>query len=192
MWSIVAYLIIHSPNAPRQRVMLGEKAVIGRSFGSDVWFDDPRLSRRHAIIEREGECWVLVDQKSTNGTYVNSKPIDRHLLVEGDSIEIGKTRIEFMHGRFMESRPTDPIDAAIQAPGNAPITPADGTVAGDSIHRRQLPIPQPYLVHTGFRDMPSVPLPFTRPPAKPIVPDIDQAPAAERWMVSIMHKLRGE
>lgn len=190
---MVAYLILHIPDQPRQRMMLRHKAVVGRAFGTDIWFEDPKLSRSHCTIEPDGEAWVVVDQESTNGTLVNGKRIKRCTLEEGDVIEAGNLRLEFSEGNIVEERPADPIDAASWGMGRIATNPvtSSSTVVGESIVRRPLPTPQPYLIHTGIRDMPSVPLPFTRPPAKPIVPDLEKAPSAAKWMVSIAHKLRG-
>src|SRR5262245_48114116 len=105
-------------------MMLRGRTIVGRSFGSDVWFEDPRLSRKHCLIEQEEYRWVVIDQGSTNGTYVNSKLVERHVLREGDTIEIGRVRIEYVEGEFVENRPADPIDAATLAPGSAPISHA--------------------------------------------------------------------
>lgn len=177
--------------------MLRTRLVIGRTFGSELWIDDPRLSRKHCVIERVENEWVVGDLQSTNGTYVNSKLIDRKVLTEGDSIEIGRVRIEYREGSFVEYRPSDPIEAASAGMGRIPLEPTDpstATVVGEPIFRRPLPLPQPDVVFPQPLEMPAVPLPFTRPPAKPIPhgqPPITPS-RSHRWVGGMISHLWGD
>ena len=68
---------------------------IGRLPGNTVIIDHPAVSGRHARVYREVNDYVLEDLKSTNGTFVNDKPIERHLLLEGDLILIGTHTLSF-------------------------------------------------------------------------------------------------
>lgn len=65
----------------------------GRGETADVRVDDPLVSRRHARVERTGGVAYLEDLASTNGTYVNGRPIRRHLLADGDRIGLGSNAI---------------------------------------------------------------------------------------------------
>jgi pSer/pThr/pTyr-binding forkhead associated (FHA) protein len=49
------------------------------------------VSRRHAVLKREGANYVLEDAGSTSGTFVNDQRIQRHVLASGDVIRLGKT-----------------------------------------------------------------------------------------------------
>lgn len=72
---------------------------IGRLPDNNIVIDNPAVSGRHARVYREGTHYVLEDLKSTNGTFVNDKPIARHTLLEGDAIVIGKHTLSFtQHG----------------------------------------------------------------------------------------------
>jgi pSer/pThr/pTyr-binding forkhead associated (FHA) protein len=72
---------------------------IGRLPDNDLVIDNPAVSGRHARVYREGDHYVLEDLKSTNGTFVNNKPIARHTLLEGDSVLVGKHTLVFtQHG----------------------------------------------------------------------------------------------
>jgi len=72
----------------------GEGAVtIGREAGNVVRLDDNEVSRRHAEIRRVGDRFVVGDLKSSNGTYVNSRKVDREELSVGDRIQVGRTVI---------------------------------------------------------------------------------------------------
>ena len=48
----------------------GERVVIGRGAGSDVPLPDPSVSVRHATIRATGTEYAIVDEGSTNGTWV--------------------------------------------------------------------------------------------------------------------------
>ena len=73
---------------------------IGRdAVNSIVIQDDPLVSRQHAIIEKEGAGYYIMDRNSTNGTYVNNNPLKkdaRHELKPGDVITVGKTKLQIL------------------------------------------------------------------------------------------------
>ena len=50
---------------------------IGRKGENDLSIDDPTVSSRHAKIVRIQSVYFLEDLKSTNGTAVNGKAVDR-------------------------------------------------------------------------------------------------------------------
>lgn len=63
--------------------------VLGRSKQSaDFRLADPNVSREHAVIERAGDTWYVVDRGSTNGVYVNGERVTRQALANGDVITI--------------------------------------------------------------------------------------------------------
>jgi two-component system, NtrC family, sensor kinase len=64
---------------------------IGRDSGNFVQLDDNEVSRRHAEIRRIGETFVVGDLKSSNGTWLNSRKIERAELSSGDQIQVGRT-----------------------------------------------------------------------------------------------------
>jgi pSer/pThr/pTyr-binding forkhead associated (FHA) protein len=68
---------------------------IGRLPDNLIVIENPAVSGRHARVYREGNHYVLEDLKSTNGTFVNDKPIARHTLLEGDVILVGKHTLSF-------------------------------------------------------------------------------------------------
>jgi pSer/pThr/pTyr-binding forkhead associated (FHA) protein len=68
---------------------------IGRLPDNVMIIDHPAVSGRHARVYKEGSHYVLEDLKSTNGTFVNDRPIARHALEEGDVILIAKHRVLF-------------------------------------------------------------------------------------------------
>jgi hypothetical protein len=69
---------------------------IGRSLAADIRFDDPTVSRRHAMLHRaEGVARVL-DDRSLNGVFVNGDRIDMRTLSDGDELTIGRFRLYFL------------------------------------------------------------------------------------------------
>lgn len=63
--------------------------VLGRSKQTaDFRLADPNVSREHAVIERAGGTWYLVDRGSTNGVYLNGERVARQAIANGDVIVI--------------------------------------------------------------------------------------------------------
>lgn len=58
--------------------------------GVEVW-GDPSISRDHARIDRLSGEWVLFDELSTNGTYVDGVRVHSCILRDGDRVRIGHT-----------------------------------------------------------------------------------------------------
>lgn len=69
---------------------------IGRGDDSSIPMFDPGLSRRHFAVQADNGGYVIVDAKSTNGTYVNSERISGTIpLHHGDIIAAGSSLFEF-------------------------------------------------------------------------------------------------
>lgn len=67
------------------------RMVIGRKK-ADLILDDPKVSENHAVVAFETDQFVIVDIKSTNGTFVNGEKIrSETILKENDLIKIGET-----------------------------------------------------------------------------------------------------
>lgn len=66
---------------------------LGRAADSTLLLDDDYASARHAqLVQTDENTWVISDLGSTNGTYVNGKPIsDPTKVTVGDVVRIGKT-----------------------------------------------------------------------------------------------------
>lgn len=101
---------------PRLLVSAGEKAVegseaalsqqrsyelttpvtmLGRGTDCDLRLVDPGVSRHHAEVRVEGNDVVLLDLGSTNGSFVNGRPVRRVLLQDGARITFGNTTLVF-------------------------------------------------------------------------------------------------
>lgn len=73
-----------------------ERISIGRTPDAGVFLDDVTVSRNHALLVRRREGLYIDDLGSLNGTYVNRKRIESHLLEDGDEIQIGKFRLSYL------------------------------------------------------------------------------------------------
>lgn len=73
-----------------------ERTAVGRRPYNDVVIDNLAVSGEHAVVQMTGAEVFLEDLNSTNGTYVNGKAIKRQQLHHGDTIEVGKYKIQFV------------------------------------------------------------------------------------------------
>ena len=82
----------------RQMIPLEKKITrLGRQLDNDVVFHEEAVSRFHAEIRYEEKKYVLYDNRSTSGTYVNSKRIERCVLNSGDLISISFIQVMFVN-----------------------------------------------------------------------------------------------
>ncbi|MGO9822515.1 MAG: FHA domain-containing protein [Solirubrobacteraceae bacterium] len=69
---------------------------IGRSLAADIRFDDPTVSRRHALVVRQPDGLRVLDDRSLNGVFVNGERVEWSTLADGDEIVIGRHHLHFM------------------------------------------------------------------------------------------------
>lgn len=89
--------LVYSEAGQNRRVDCKDVMIIGREDGSDIVLHDTRVSRRHAMLYRMQEgSYYLVDEGSSNGSYVNAVRITLPTrLKDGDQISIGSMNIQF-------------------------------------------------------------------------------------------------
>jgi adenylate cyclase len=68
---------------------------IGRAADNDIVLNDFSVSRRHALLKKEDEGWVLYDNQSTNGVKVNDRAVPRAVVADGDQAVIGTFVLRF-------------------------------------------------------------------------------------------------
>jgi pSer/pThr/pTyr-binding forkhead associated (FHA) protein len=85
-------------DAGRIRVVALEKewTRVGRSLAADIRFDDPTVSRRHALIVRQPDGVRVLDDRSLNGVFVNGERVEWRALHDGDEIVVGRYRLHFL------------------------------------------------------------------------------------------------
>ena len=89
-------LIARGANKGSRFLITAEGATIGRSASSSIFLDDVTVSRTHATISKQGNSFVLKDEGSLNGTYINNISVTEHALVSGDEFQIGKFHLLFV------------------------------------------------------------------------------------------------
>ena len=72
------------------------RMLIGRSEHNDIPISSRFISRHHALLVRHGSTTFLMDLNSTNGTFVNSKRVSNHVLIDNDVMTLGNHRIKFV------------------------------------------------------------------------------------------------
>ncbi|MFV0444615.1 MAG: ATP-binding protein [Planctomycetaceae bacterium] len=84
---------------------------IGRGLNSDVRLFDTESSRRHAALVSEEDRWRIIDEGSSNGTFVNGQPVSEAVLESGDQIQVGRTILLFSDLRLaVGASPAETID----------------------------------------------------------------------------------
>ena len=68
---------------------------IGREPCNQISLLDSLVSRRHCVIRRDGQGFLIQDLESRNNTFVNNVPVKERLLADGDQIRIGKSILVF-------------------------------------------------------------------------------------------------
>ena len=90
------YIVYEESGEWRTMALTREWTRIGRSLAADVRFDDPTVSRRHALIVRQPDGVRVLDDRSLNGVFVNGARIDGKTLEDGDEILVGRYRLSFL------------------------------------------------------------------------------------------------
>jgi DNA-directed RNA polymerase subunit RPC12/RpoP len=90
------YLCYEENGEFRTVALTREWTRIGRSLAADVRFDDPTVSRRHALIVREPDGVRVLDDRSLNGVFVNGARVEGEVLKDGDEIIVGRYRLNFL------------------------------------------------------------------------------------------------
>ncbi len=90
------YLVYEESGEWRTVALTREWTRIGRSLAADVRFDDPTVSRRHALIVRQPDGVRVLDDRSLNGVFVNGARVEGRILKDGDEILVGRYRLSFL------------------------------------------------------------------------------------------------
>ena len=107
--------LLYRPHPDEQRILelapSVERVTIGRQPACDVSLpEDPSVSRVHAVLDRIGDEWTLVDDGSSrNGSFVNGQRIHgRQLLCNGDLVRVGDSHLAYRALRDQVTAETQP------------------------------------------------------------------------------------
>lgn len=112
------FLTYPTPEGSQEIPVKEGKVSFGRGSEADYRFPDGGLSRLHSTIYREGDQVWIVDENSTNGTFVNGEQVAYRgtPLKNGDSISIGNETI--LKIRFLEKNAAQSFAPVNQASAN--------------------------------------------------------------------------
>jgi pSer/pThr/pTyr-binding forkhead associated (FHA) protein len=90
------YLVYEEGEAPVVHRLEREWTRVGRSLAADIRFDDPTVSRRHALVVRQPDGVRVLDDRSLNGVFVNGDRVEWRTLIDGDELVVGRHRLHFV------------------------------------------------------------------------------------------------
>jgi len=91
------------------------KVSLGRSSECDIVFDDPTISKMHAVINMEYyDDLSIEDRESKNGTFINDRKIKKAKLKETDDLRLGEFRVDMgrLLGRIFDKFRDSKVDFA--------------------------------------------------------------------------------
>jgi len=95
---------------------------IGRGYQNDIIVSDPHVCAEHLQLEFDGEHWIVSDQDSINGSYLDDSKINahQHIINSGDIITLGKSqiRVVFPNHPVEESVSFSPFESLINIARN--------------------------------------------------------------------------
>ncbi len=72
-----------------------DRLTIGRTNDNDIQLKAAYISRRHAVIQTDGDTTRIIDWGSKNGIQVNAAKVSEHFLCHGDVVTIGNARFRY-------------------------------------------------------------------------------------------------
>ena len=83
----------HEVNTKKIKLSFGELR-IGRAADNDVFITDSTVSSHHARIFTYLNSSYIEDLQSSNGTFLNGKRVEKHILRPGDKLRLGSYSLE--------------------------------------------------------------------------------------------------
>ena len=93
------YLTVINPGQsglpPGKKFPLNQVNTIGRTMTNDIPLNDSFLSSEHALLEWDGNTWIVEDLGSTNGSWLNGRELNQPTaLTYGDVIQVGHVELK--------------------------------------------------------------------------------------------------
>jgi pSer/pThr/pTyr-binding forkhead associated (FHA) protein len=87
---------VAGPHAGQAFPLYAAELGIGRDPGQEIPLpSDTTASRRHARVFAGGGGWILRDEGSSNGTWINGVRVQEQTLFPGDVVRVGQTEFRF-------------------------------------------------------------------------------------------------
>jgi FHA domain len=69
---------------------------IGRGLAADLRLDENSVSRRHAMLIHDDSGARILDDRSSNGTFVNGRRVEQATLSNGDQLMLGRVVLRYL------------------------------------------------------------------------------------------------
>ena len=102
-----------------------DTTTLGRRPYNDIVIDNLTVSGEHALLHKVGQTVYIEDLNSTNGTYINGKPIRKQQLSPLDAVEIGRYKISYVLNRADPASELAAAEADKADPGGPPSSLTD-------------------------------------------------------------------
>ena len=90
------YLALQDGSETRLLRLEDKVTHIGRGTDADIRLDEHRVSRAHAVLVRHGRHFRLLDNRSSNGTFVNGRQVTATNIDNGDVILVGPVAMQYL------------------------------------------------------------------------------------------------
>jgi len=172
--SVLATFLVRSGSLKGNRLQVKVPVVnIGRAEYNDIVIPDESVSTMHAKLQRREEIWVLSDNGSTNGTFVDGERLSGEIVLSpGALIRFGETAVMF-----------EPTDSGDVKKGSG--TKIMGAIQVPAIQAPAAPPPVPQMAPE--RSAPAEPLvPASKPPLRrPVVVSSHRSSDFPGWLVPV-------
>jgi two-component system NtrC family sensor kinase len=112
-------LVLQGIDQGRRFEVIKSPAHIGRGLQNEVRLFDKESSRRHAALVYDRDAWRVLDEGSSNGTFVNGQAVGEQPLRTGDQIQVGRTVLLFSDARSAEPAANTSAIDLVDDPGEA-------------------------------------------------------------------------
>jgi len=130
----------------------GSSVTIGRLPDNQVHIDNLAVSGHHARIVWEGDHFVLEDNNSLNGTFVNNRRVSRVPLKHGDNVLIGKHTVAYWDEARRGTGEPAHMEATVAAP---PVPAMEATVVLDTRKAKEMIAQQAHSATPGAAVVPA-------------------------------------
>jgi hypothetical protein len=146
-------VIVDGPQAGRRFPLGRDRVTFGRSSGANISFSqDNYMSGMHLSVQFALSCVIVLDLRSSNGTFLNGQRIAQAMAVPGDVIKIGNLTMRLA---FAAAPPSESVE---------PVTPSEPLPAAS---------PQPLSIATTL-EMPAVTDPLIEVNEEPALEEIEE------------------
>jgi len=90
------YLEVQGPERSLTITLGGGAVRIGRGLAADLRLDENSVSRRHAIVVQDAQGARILDDRSSNGTFVNGRRVEQAQLRNGDEVMLGRVALRYL------------------------------------------------------------------------------------------------